>query len=164
MAFLIDRDVMRSIERDFPIQMKQTAAHQMRAKNDVQYEMMYYYYIMESSKGYKYELKPEEVDVDYVGLRNTAVDTSKTSPVYFIEFLTSDQNEQYLFYISTPVIYRNHYLKNRYHLKRIRQNRKKFICLNDIITWHGSMLAQQTYNLIDRFYLEFFPNATAYEL
>ena len=26
------------------------------------------------------------------------------------------------------------------------------------------MLAQQTYNLIDRFYLEFFPNATAYEL
>ena len=70
MAFLIDRDVMRSIERDFPVQIKQTAAHQMRAKNDVQYEMMYYYYIMESPKGYKYELKPEDVDVDYVGLRN----------------------------------------------------------------------------------------------
>ena len=91
MAFLVDRAVMRSIERDFPIQMKQTAAHQMRAKNDVQYEMMYYYYIMESPKGYKYELKPEEVDVDYVGLRNTAVDTSKTNPVYFIEPLISDQ-------------------------------------------------------------------------
>ena len=70
MAFLIDREIMRSIERDFPVQMEQTASHKIRAKNDIQYEMMYYYYIMESPKGYSYELKPDDVDVDYYGLRN----------------------------------------------------------------------------------------------
>ena len=70
MAFLIDREIMRSIERDFPVQMEQTASHKIRAKNDIQYEMMYYYYIMESPKGYSYELKPDDIDVDYYGLRN----------------------------------------------------------------------------------------------
>ena len=73
MAFLIDREIMRSIERDFPLQMEQTASHKIRAKNDIQYEMMYYYYIIESPKGYSYELKPDDIDVDYYGLRNGVI-------------------------------------------------------------------------------------------
>lgn len=118
---------MRAIEHDFPVEMKLTAGHKIRARNDIQYEMMYYYYVIESPNNYKYELRDEQVDVDYYALRN-------------------------------------HYLKNRYHLKRIRQNRKKFVCLNDVITWHGSILAQQTYKLMNSFYMEFFPNATDFEL
>ena len=62
---------MRAIEHDFPIEMKLTAGHKIRARNDIQYEMMYYYYIIESPNNYKYELRDDQVDVDYYALRKT---------------------------------------------------------------------------------------------
>ena len=62
---------MRAIEHDFPIEMKLTAGHKIRARNDIQYEMMYYYYIIESPNNYKYELRDDQVDVDYYALRKS---------------------------------------------------------------------------------------------
>ena len=56
------------------------------------------------------------------------------------------------------------YFKNRYRLRKTRNERKKFICLNDDMKHHSSFVAKQTYDLVNKFYSEFYPNASAFEL
>lgn len=125
MPFLIDQEVMREIESEFEHELDVTSSHKSRMRNDVQYEMMYWYYIIESGD-YPHLLKDDSSVVDYMALRD-------------------------------------HYFKNRWNLKRLRKNRRKFICMNDILKEHSSLSADQTYKLVDTFYLEFFPNASSFE-
>ena len=46
MPFLIDQKVMRQIENDFGHELEITSSHKSRKRNDIQYEMMYWYYII----------------------------------------------------------------------------------------------------------------------
>ena len=123
----INRDIMYQMESDFGPEMKRTSGHQRRSYNDLQYQMMYTYYVIESPHNYPYQLIDHREHVGYCAL-------------------TDD------------------YFKNRYRLRKTRNERKKFICLNDDMKHHSSFVAKQTYDLVNNFYSEFYPNASAFEL
>ena len=125
MPLMIDTVVMRMIWVDFPWQMELTSAHHTRRANDIQYEMMYTYYLLEKGKF------------------NVSVFSDATSDYYALT-----QN----------------YFKNRYHLKRMRQRRKAFICVNDIIDNHETYSVHATKYLLDAFYTAFFPVPSQYEI
>ena len=123
----INRDIMYQMESDFAPEMKRTSGHQRRSYNDLQYQMMYTYYVIESPHNYPYQLIDHREHVGYCAL-------------------TDD------------------YFKNRYRLRKTRNERKKFICLNDDMKHHSSFVAKQTYDLVNKFYSEFYPNASTFEL
>lgn len=124
---LINRDIMYQMEADFGQEMKRTSGHQRRSYNDLQYQMMYTYFVIESPHNYPYQLIDHKDHVGYCAL-------------------TDD------------------YFKNRYRLRKTRNERKKFICLNDDMKHHSSFVAKQTYDLVNKFYSEFYPNASTFEL
>ena len=126
MPFMIDTVVMSMIWIDFPWQMMLTSGHPTRRANDIQYEMMYTYYLLEK------------------GRFNVSVHSSEASSDYYA--LTQN------------------YFKNRYHLKRMKNRRKAFICINDIIDNHETYSVRATQYLLDAFYTAFYPVPSQYEI
>ena len=59
----------------------------------------------------------------------------------------------------------NNYWDNLWSISKTRSERKKFICINDDINheW-DSIWTNYTYELIDNFYNEFYPNKSQFEL
>ena len=57
----------------------------------------------------------------------------------------------------------NNYYQNLWSLSQTRNERKKFICINDDIN-HGLEEAKYTYELVDSFYNEFYPEKSNFEL
>jgi hypothetical protein len=69
MPFLIDKKIIKQIEFDFGPEMELTSSHKSRMRNDIQYEMLYWYYIIESRYN-SYYFENQETVVDYMGITN----------------------------------------------------------------------------------------------
>ena len=59
---------MYQMESDFGPDMKRTSGHQRRSYNDLQYQMMYTYYVIESPHNYPYQLIDHRDHVGYCAL------------------------------------------------------------------------------------------------
>ena len=66
---LIDKKVIKEIESKFKIEMEITSSHKTRMKNDLQYQMLLFYFIKESNL-FKFEIREHIEKVDYMALRN----------------------------------------------------------------------------------------------
>ena len=122
---MINSDIMKQMEIDFGPEMKRTSGHKMRSYNDLQYQFMYYNYIIESHH-FQIKLMDAFEHVDYCDLDNN-------------------------------------YYQNLLALSRTRNQRMKFVCINDDIN-HGSENAKYTYDLVNNFYNEFYPEKSKFEL
>ena len=59
----INRAVMYQMESDFGPEMRRTSGHQRRSYNDLQYQMMYTYYVIESPHNYPYVREFNDFDI-----------------------------------------------------------------------------------------------------
>lgn len=70
LPMMFDKDIISDIWTDFPLETNLTSSHRVRLKTDLQFEMMFIYYSLESPRNYNVTTMNEEPVVGYYGIEN----------------------------------------------------------------------------------------------
>jgi len=68
MPFMLDKRILDDISTELPIETSLTSSHQTRKKTDLQYEMLFNYYTVESPRNYSHVIMDQEPVVEYISL------------------------------------------------------------------------------------------------
>ena len=67
MPHMVDVDIMEELQAKFPREFDETSSHKLRSKNDMQFALSYFYYVIDQSKEFNVSRVFEEVDADRSG-------------------------------------------------------------------------------------------------
>lgn len=156
---------MKQMEIDFGPEMKRTSGNKMRSYNDLQYQFMYYNYIMESPHHFPFEIIDSTDSVTYCELKDNYYKNLWSLRRGFKLLLSSRAVIGQRFLSRSPIGWGRHSVRISLKtlLSQTRNERKKFVCINDGIN-HDLEESKYTYELVDNFYNEFYPNKTHFEL
>jgi len=68
MPFMLDKRILDDISTELPLETSLTSSHQTRKKTDLQYEMLFNYYTVESPRNYSHVIMDQEPVVEYISL------------------------------------------------------------------------------------------------
>ena len=67
MPHMVDVDIMEELQAKFPREFDETSSHKLRSKNDMQFALSYFYYVIDQTKEFNVSRVFEEVDADRSG-------------------------------------------------------------------------------------------------
>ena len=67
MPHMVDVDIMKELQARFPKQFDTTSSNKLRSKNDMQFALSYFYYVIDQTKEFDVARVFQEVDADASG-------------------------------------------------------------------------------------------------
>lgn len=67
MPHMIDVDIMNELQAKFPKEFDVTSSHKLRSKDDMQFALSYFYFVIDQTKEFDVSSLFQEVDADKSG-------------------------------------------------------------------------------------------------